>query len=227
MIIFGGMESLTDIVITLMVFMLIYNILRDTGLLNSLGWISKYSYLQRLRNKGKIVPDGTLRDLEAVINSCKLNETIARRIRTDTKGDKDIRNQLVGKVLGVCKENVYTAFWVRKGIKRFVLICRNDMISSIDMIEIRLEARSIRTWDGDFYFPVPLRSSRWSGDHNKYKDWINDVREQITIMRLRGDRFTEIDYSIKKSIRENGFVTPMEEIGGIEEVDAGETDKTD
>ena len=150
--------------------------------------------------------DGTIRDISAIVQSCKFNSSRARFLKGLTLGDNDILDWNIGRIVGMVKEPDHTIILVRKRIKKIPIIVKNEMITTPDQLTVGIYCRSIRTYDGDFYFPVPLKTSYYGKHKTEYDEWCSNIRTTISYIRMRGDLETTRDYLNKKAMRERNLI---------------------
>lgn len=180
----------------------IYMFLFESGVFPTFTRMVEQASYNRKKHKSEIKADGTIRDLAAIIDSCHINDSSARELHTITLGDNDIRNQYTGKIIGMIRENQYVIFYLSKRWFRFVLVVPYGMLTTVDQPHVGLRARDIRTYDGDFYFPVPLNTSSYAKHSDKWDEWCSLVRTRISLIRMKGDLETDRDWQTKRALRE-------------------------
>ena len=203
-----GLNGIIEVLLPFIILYMVYNAFFPNGLGGMGGFVNEALIHQR-RLKNQVKNDGTDRDYLSLIRSCKAYPGYAKVLWSDTSGDRDIRSARMGKIIGISSRLTFTAILYRpKWYSRAImLMCPNDMLTTLDRPVIQIKTRGPVNFSEHFWFPEPLRSSKWGKDDNKLHEYWNDICYQmineISLKRISIDCEGDKDFQLKCSQRNN------------------------
>ena len=198
-----GLDGLINMMIPLMIIYMIGNTIAKTGIFSAFSDLYNTGRIIKERHRNEVKNDGTDRDYAALVRSCKATPTMARWLYTDTTGDRDLISRRWGKIIGLSPRLTFTAILLRtKWYRRSVLILTpNEFLSTVDRPVIQIKARGIMNIAELFYFPIPLRSSDWSGKMDKYWALCYSFIDEVAKERMSIDAQGDMDFQLKSALR--------------------------